>query len=52
MRGKIYKSVVQTISYIPHFLSVVVICFMLHGFCFLDGFFNDIRTLFSLENFA
>ena len=28
LRGKVFKSAVQTISYIPHFLSVVVICSM------------------------
>ncbi|MCR2048995.1 ABC transporter permease subunit [Acetatifactor muris] len=49
MRGKTYKKVVQTISYIPHFISVVVVCSMLHGFCSLNGFFNDIRAFFSLE---
>jgi len=49
MRGKYYKKAVQTISYIPHFISVVVICSMLNGFCSLNGFFNDIRVLFGLE---
>lgn len=49
MRGKTYKKIVQTISYIPHFISIVVVCSMLHGFCSQNGFFNDIRVLFDLE---
>lgn len=49
MRGVTYKKVVQTISYIPHFLSVVVVCSMIHGFCSMNGFFNDLRVLVGLE---
>ena len=31
LKGNFYKRSVQTISYIPHFISVVVICSMLNG---------------------
>lgn len=48
LRGNVYKKVVQTISYIPHFISVVVVCSMLNGFGSMSGFFNDIRELLGM----
>lgn len=48
LKGKFYKRAVQTISYIPHFISVVVICSMLNGFGSTTGLFNDIREFFGL----
>lgn len=45
MLGSRYKKAVQTISYIPHFISVVVVCSMLNGFGSTNGMFNDIRSL-------
>lgn len=48
LKGKFYKKAVQTISYIPHFISVVVICSMLNGFGSTSGLFNDIRELLGM----
>lgn len=48
LKGKWYKKAVQTISYIPHFISVVVICSILNGFGSTTGLFNDIRELFGM----
>lgn len=48
LKGKRYKKVVQTISYIPHFISIVVICSMLNGFGSTTGLFNDIREFFGM----
>ncbi|MGI6107016.1 MAG: ABC transporter permease [Lachnospiraceae bacterium] len=48
LRGNVYKRVVQTISYIPHFISIVVVCSMLNSFGSLSGMFNDIRAFFGL----
>lgn len=48
LRGIYYKKSVQTISYIPHFISVVVICAMLNGFGSTSGLFNDIRAFFGM----
>lgn len=51
-----FKRTVQTISYLPHFISVVVVCGMLVDFAAKDGLFNDIvaalggeRTSFFLD---
>lgn len=49
MLGRQYKKVVQTISYIPHFISIVVVCSMLNGFGSTSGMFNDIRAIFGLD---
>lgn len=48
MRNRHYKKIVQTISYIPHFVSTVVLVGMLTGFASVDGMFNQIRELFGL----
>lgn len=48
VRGKAFKRTVQTVSYLPHFISVVVIVGMLSTFSSLDGgLFNVIRSLFG-----
>ncbi|HJC56813.1 MAG TPA: ABC transporter permease subunit [Candidatus Eisenbergiella intestinipullorum] len=46
---KKYKKVVQTISYMPHFISLVVMCGLLVTFCRSDGIFNDFLALFGVE---
>ena len=45
-----YKKLVQTVSFAPHFISVVVMCGMLTLFLNpSSGILNHIRTLFGLE---
>lgn len=48
VKNKAFKRTVQSISYLPHFISVVVICSMLNTFGALDGLFNNIREVFGL----
>ena len=48
LKGKWYKKAVQTISYIPHFISIVVICSILNGFGSTTGLFNDIREFLGM----
>lgn len=50
LRFKHVKSVIQTISYMPHFISLVVVCGILREFCSTDGLFNQIRALFGLQS--
>ncbi|MBO4377584.1 MAG: sugar ABC transporter permease [Clostridia bacterium] len=40
-----YKRVVQTVSYMPHFISLVVLCGMISDFSASTGFFNVFRDL-------
>jgi putative aldouronate transport system permease protein len=44
-----YKRIVQTISYIPHFISVVVIVGIMAEFVSLDGFVNDFRAFLGMS---
>ena len=44
-----FKKTVQTISYMPHFISVVVICGLLADFCSTTGILTTITTLFGAE---
>lgn len=47
LRSQWYKRFVQTLSYIPHFISLVVVCGILKDFCASTGIFNDIAETFG-----
>ncbi|MGN0970967.1 MAG: ABC transporter permease [Aristaeellaceae bacterium] len=49
VRRKRYRQVVQTVSYMPHFVSLVVICGILTDFTMTDGLLNDVVALFGGE---
>ena len=49
LRSQKFKKTVQTISYMPHFISLVVICGMIHDFTARDGVINDIIAWFGGE---
>lgn len=50
VRNKWFKSTIQTVSYMPHFISVVVVVGMLKTFSALDGgLFNVVRSFFDLQ---
>lgn len=42
-----YKKLVQTVSYMPHFISLIVICGLLTDFSQSTGLFNAIGRLFG-----
>jgi putative aldouronate transport system permease protein len=42
VRNTIFKRTVQTISYLPHFISIIVVAGMLTNFSMTRGLFNDI----------
>ena len=44
-----YKRVVQTLSYLPHFISMVVMCGIIVDFTKTAGLFNDIFVFFGGE---
>ncbi len=52
LRGVKYKRVVQTVTYIPHFISLVVVCAIIRQFSLSDGVFNDIRAFFGMSRTA
>lgn len=49
IRGARFKKTVQTISYMPHFISIMVLCGMLIDFSQTRGLFNDIIAIFGGE---
>jgi putative aldouronate transport system permease protein len=49
LRNKFYKRIVQTISYLPHFISLVVICGIILDFTATDGAINDIVAMFGFQ---
>ena len=44
-----FKKVVQTVTYMPHFISLVVICGMVTNFVGVNGIINDIIAFFGGE---
>jgi len=42
-----FKKLIQTVSYLPHFISTVVICGMIHNFVASDGFITRICMYFG-----
>ena len=49
LKNPIFKRTVQTISYIPHFITIVVVVGMINDFAAMDGIFNKITGLFGAE---
>lgn len=47
VRLKKFKKVVQTVTYLPHFISLVVIVGLLKEFSASNGLFNDIASFFG-----
>lgn len=49
VRSSRYKKIIQTSTYLPHFISIMVLCSMIHTFTGRDGFINDIIAMFGGE---
>ena len=47
-----YKKAVQTITYMPHFISTVVVSSLILTFVSTDGLINGLRGLFGAESIA
>lgn len=48
LRNRLLKSVFQTISYLPYFVSLIVICGMIVDFTSTDGIINRVLTFLGL----
>lgn len=44
-----FKRVMQTVSYLPHFVSIVIICGLIKTFCLTDGVINVILGFFGAQ---
>ena len=49
VRNSKFKRTVQTITYLPHFISLVVICGIVLDFTKNNGLINDILSFFGIE---
>lgn len=49
VRNKHFKNVTQTITYLPHFISLIVVTGMLTDFSMTSGLFNDMIAFFGGE---
>lgn len=49
IHSRFFKNVTQTITYLPHFISMIVVCGMLTDFSLSTGLFNDIIEFFGGE---
>lgn len=49
LKNERFKKTVQTISYLPHFISLVVVCGMIKDFVATDGVITDIIVLLGGE---
>ncbi|MDO5416212.1 MAG: ABC transporter permease subunit [Lachnospiraceae bacterium] len=52
VKNKKFKSVTQTMTYLPHFISMVVAVGIIQEFCLNDGLINDIVVMFGGERSA
>ena len=49
IHNRFFKNVTQTITSLPHFISMIVVCGMLTDFSLSTGLFNDIIAFFGGE---
>lgn len=53
LAGRLFKRIVQTITYLPHFISLIVICGMITQFVSREGFIIDLLVnFFGMERTA
>ncbi len=50
--SRAFKKTVQTLTYLPHFISMIVVCGMITQFVARDGFITDILVWFGAERTA
>lgn len=52
VRCRWFKRTVQTVSYMPHFISTVIVCSLVRYFCGSEGLINSIIVFFGGERSA
>ena len=53
LKNGVFKRVVQTVSYLPHFISLVIICAMVREFVSTNGFVTQLLVnLFGIEKIS
>lgn len=49
VRNQRYKKLVQSLTYLPHFISIVVVCSMAKDFLSMNGVINSVLANFGVE---
>ena len=49
LKSRRFKKTVQTLTYLPHFISIMVVCGLIFTFTARDGFINNIIAFFGGE---
>ncbi len=49
LRSEKYRKVVQTLTYLPHFISIMVVCGLINTFVGREGLINDFIAFFGGE---
>lgn len=49
VKNRLWRSSVQTVSYLPHFISTVVICGMITNFLSMNGIVNQLMSFLGFE---
>ena len=49
IKSRPFARITQTITYLPHFISMVVICGMIKDFTTMDGLITQFMTLFGMK---
>lgn len=52
IRSARFKKIAQTVTYLPHFISIIVICGLVVDFTSMDGLINTIIQMFGGEPIA
>lgn len=50
IKSEKFKRLTQTVSYLPHFISIVVVASLIHIFVAKDGVITSFLTLFGVDN--
>ncbi|TBL73925.1 ABC transporter permease [Paenibacillus thalictri] len=50
--GRFFKRLVQTVTYLPHFISLIIICGMITQFVARDGVIMDLLVWFGMDRTA
>lgn len=49
IRGRFFKRTIQTVSYMPYFISLVVVCGILLDFSASTGVFGEVQRMLGME---
>jgi putative aldouronate transport system permease protein len=49
IKGQVFKRSVQTLTYLPHFISLVVVCGIILDFFARDGVANQLMEMFGIQ---